>query len=877
MAKQKAADKGKKKTPKAKKISYHRQPEELTIRDWQLALRKQYGAQQTYQLSNLGTHPVWSDFMVTNPENKTAYRVAIRGLEVGTNFCACPDFRTNTLGTCKHIEWALVKLYDTHGNKQHIRKAPPERAYSSLAVDYSDGDRKLRLRIGSEREEDFRALATPYIDEDGVILPERVLEVDRLLEGARALTDTFRCYPDALDLIIERRDDERRRRRADALPAGAAALAGLVKADLYPYQVEGALFCFRAGRALLADEMGLGKTIQAICAAELFGREMGIESVFVICPTSLKYQWQSEIEKFTGKKALVVEGNQLVRKEQYKQDEFFYKILTYNVVARDYKHLNDSAPDLIILDEAQRIKNYDTKIAHAVKRLRAPHRIALTGTPLENKLEDIYSIVQFLDQYRLGPLWRLQARHEARDENNMVRGYRNLDEISRKLEGLMLRRRKRDVAQQLPPRVDQNLLVPMTAEQQALHEDYSNSLAQLVAKWRRLGFLTEKDRRNLMSLLVMMRMSCDSTFLIDQVSRHDTKIGELFFILEEHLAEAGEKAVIFSQWERMTRIVAQELEQRGIGFANLNGSVPSTERGALLERFREDEECRVFLSTDAGGVGLNLQCGALVVNLDLPWNPAVLEQRIARVHRLGQTRGVQVINLISEGTIEHRMVDTLRFKSSLAEAVLDTSEDSVFMNDRKFGDFMERLERVQGSAIVGSGGEPVTDDEDLETSAAPASTATEQAEPMSGDDDFRQDDTPDGPAPAEQGEPAVTASADPSGNKNPQEGQTTSAPASSPAPAADSADSAGTGDTTPGTTSAPRPGGTAPPPATLVAEGVGFLSRLATTLADERATQQLLGEITERDDKGQTYLKIPVESLETVGNVLKLLGGLLGG
>ena len=252
----------------------------------------------------------------------------------------------------------------------------------------------------------------------------------------------------------------------------------------------------------------------------------------------------------------------------------------------------------------------------------------------------------------------------------------------------MIRRRKKEVAKQLPPRIDKNLLVPMTAQQTALHNGYSNDLAQLVAKWRRHGFLSEKDRQRLMIFLMMMRMSCNSTFLVDQKTRHDTKIDELFYLLEERLADREEKVVIFSQWERMTRIVAKELEERGIEFANLHGGVPSKKRGALLERFREDDDCRIFLSTDAGGVGLNLQRASLVINLDLPWNPAILEQRIARVHRLGQTRGVQVINLISEGTIEHRMVHTLRFKSSLAEAVLDTAVDSVFMSDRKFGSFM---------------------------------------------------------------------------------------------------------------------------------------------------------------------------------------------
>ena len=201
-----------------------------------------------------------------------------------------------------------------------------------------------------------------------------------------------------MDLIIERREDERRHDKAKLLASQPELFANLIKADLYPYQQEGALFAFRKGRVLLADEMGLGKTLQAIAAADLMKQEMGISCVIIVAPTSLKYQWLSEIEKFSHNKALVIEGAVSKRLKQYEEDDSFYKILTYNVVARDYHYLNSIAPDLIILDEAQRIKNYDTKIAHAVKRLSAPNRMAITGTPLENKLEDIYSIVQFLDQ-----------------------------------------------------------------------------------------------------------------------------------------------------------------------------------------------------------------------------------------------------------------------------------------------------------------------------------------------------------------------------------------------------------------------------------------------------------------------------------------------
>ncbi|MEL7222837.1 MAG: DEAD/DEAH box helicase, partial [Bacteroidota bacterium] len=603
-----------------------------------------------FELTNLGDHRVWSDFNVHNPAKGNNYRVAIRHKEVGHNYCDCYDFKVSGLGTCKHIEWALFKLKNTYGNKQHFKKPPPPRAYSSVYLHYGK-ERSLRIRIGTEKVEEYQALANKYFDNNGVFHDHAYLEFDQFLAQAKALSEDFICYNDAIEWIVERREDQRRHQRVAALQAKGDSLDGIIKATLYPYQKEGVFFAMRAGRCLLADEMGLGKTIQAIATAELYKQEYQIGGVYIICPTSLKYQWRAEIKKFTDNTVMVIEGPAKKRVEQYNNTEAFYKILTYNVVARDIYYLNSSQPDLIILDEAQRIKNWDTKIAQAVKKLNSPFRIALTGTPLENKIEDLYSIVQFLDQFLLGPLYLLMYRHQVKDDNGVILGYRKLDEIYNQLSSLMLRRKKKQVLKQLPPRVDKNLFVPMTPQQRSMHNGYDIDVAQLVAKWRRQNFLTEQDRLRLMSLLQLMRMSCNSTYLVDQKNRHDTKVDELFYILEEKLADPTENAVIFSQWSRMTHLIAGELEERGINFTHLHGGVPSVKRGELLDRFREDEECRVFLSTDAGGLGLNLQKATFVINLDLPWNPAVLEQRIARVYRLGQEKSVQVINLISEGTI----------------------------------------------------------------------------------------------------------------------------------------------------------------------------------------------------------------------------------
>jgi len=205
-------------------------------------------------------------------------------------------------------------------------------------------------------------------------------------------------------------------------------------------------------------------------------------------------------------------------------------------------------------------------------------------------------------------------------------------------------------------------------------------------------------------------MVCDSTFILDQRSRHDTKIDELMHMVEDMIENGDDKMVVFSQWERMTRLVCQELEKRGIMYANLNGSVPSEKRKQLMDDFTSNPDCRIFVSTDAGSTGLNLQVASVLVNLDLPWNPAVLEQRIARIYRIGQTKSVQVFNMVAERTIEERMLSTLNFKSNMSEGILDNGTDAVFMEESKFNRLMETVEEVTASDGKPEFAETHTDD-----------------------------------------------------------------------------------------------------------------------------------------------------------------------
>jgi SNF2 family DNA or RNA helicase len=422
--------------------------------------------------------------------------------------------------------------------------------------------------------------------------------------------------------------------------------------------------------------MGLGKTVQALAAAEMLRRRRGIQRVLVVAPASVKYQWKTEIEKFTDLPAQVIDGLLPRRKELYASPKFF-NLSSYELVLKDVRYMHELAPDLIILDEAQRIRNWTTATARTIKQLKSRYAFVLTGTPLENKLEELFSVVEFVDGRRLGPAFRFLHEHRTEDEKGTLIGYRGLDRIHDQLAPILLRRTRQEVLKDLPKRTDRILHVPLTPQQAEPYFEQNDILAALMRKWERQNWLSEIDHKRVLCCLQNMRMLCNSTFLFDKKSNHSPKLAEFREIVRELAIEENRKVVVFSEYERMTHLAGEELKKLGIGFVSLHGSVPARNRGALMEKFRNDAECRVFLSTDAGGLGLNLQAASAVINFEPPWNPARLEQRIGRVHRLGQANPVHVVHLLTEGSIEERVWETLKIKKSLFAGVFDSPTGEV--------------------------------------------------------------------------------------------------------------------------------------------------------------------------------------------------------
>src|SRR5579883_1894359 len=618
------------------------------LREEQIDLRRRRAAEGQFRIQNLGRNRVFSDYQITNPKTGGQYRVSIRGFDVGDNTCECPDFRTNTLGTCKHIEAVLASLREETPPQLRRRKAAV--THPEIYLHYGE-QLRIGLHLPPRHSDPLRALAEAFFDPRGLWKGGDAYQ--KLIELVESVPEQVSIFSDAMEFMereIERHEMAQRERDLLAqLEAGEMPeeLRDLLRVPLYPYQMRGALFLACRGRAILGDDMGLGKTVQTLAAVELLVRQ----------PT-------------------------------------FYRLINYEIAVRDLDELNAWQPDLIVLDEAQRIKNWVAKTTRAVKRLRSRYAFVLTGTPLENKLEELYSIVQFVDDRRLGPAFQFLHDHRLLDEDGKLLGYRNLDKIREKLAPILLRRTREEVLSQLPARTDTTVYVEMADAQRGPYAEHSHTLARLLQK----KYLTEIDRRRILASITNLRMLCDSTFLLDQQTKVSPKLDELEELLRELLFSGPHKIVIFSQWETMLRLAAEVVENLGAGFAVLHGGIPGKERRGLLERFRDDGDCRVFLSTDAGGTGLNLQAADTVINLEVPWNPAVLEQRIARVHRMGQHRPVQVFNLVTRHTIEERVLRTLDRKRELFAGVFTGESDEVVFAHLGHSAFLQTVRELVGEA-----------------------------------------------------------------------------------------------------------------------------------------------------------------------------------
>ncbi|MGN6386419.1 MAG: SNF2-related protein [Verrucomicrobiota bacterium] len=453
---------------------------------------------------------------------------------------------------------------------------------------------------------------------------------------------------------------------------------GNLEKVLRPYQTEGVAWLefLRSNRfgGILADEMGLGKTLQTLAFLQSVRDRTEPANCLpslIVCPTSLVFNWVNEAVKFTpGLKVLALHGPK--RQDQFEEVPTSDLVITsYALIRRDAELYRQFEFEAAVLDEAQHIKNRQTQNAQAVKMIQARHRFVLTGTPIENSVLDLWSIFDFLMPGYLGAAKDFKERYEVpitKEKNSEAQ-----KRLSRRIRPFLLRRLKRDVAKDLPEKIEQVSFCELSSDQQEVYQQLLESSRQEISSAVSEQGLQRSRMIMLTALLRLRQACCDLRLLkLQNASESNSSKLELFNEFLQEVIDGGHRVLVFSQFVEMLQILKQSLEEEKIQYCYLDGS--STERGKIVEQFQSGNIPVFLISLKAGGVGLNLSAADTVIHFDPWWNPAVEAQATDRAHRIGQTRVVTSYKLITRGTVEEKILHLQNKKRELIDATLDGEE-----------------------------------------------------------------------------------------------------------------------------------------------------------------------------------------------------------
>jgi len=465
-----------------------------------------------------------------------------------------------------------------------------------------------------------------------------------------------------------------------------------IKVALHNYQKLGVKFAINStGGILIADEMGLGKTIQSIATAIYRKKKGEIDKCLIITPASLKWNWPLEIEKFTDESYSVIAGTPEKREKQWTEDVFFY-IVNYELITEDLfggkkiKEKNSETPvqrekrverenkkkqrvkrmlpvtsrvwDMIILDEIHAIKTHRSMRTQNVKKIKSKYRIGLSGTPVDGKLEELHSIYDFLRPGLFPSKTLFMQKHAETDFFGAIKGYRDVKTVCDKIDPYMIRRLKRNVLKDLPDKIYFDRVIELSDAESKIYK----KLAE------RKHELTEEVEP--MVAAIRCKQFCDSPALIEINKVKSSKLTAFIEILTEVILLNGNKAVIFTQYKEMAKLLMLEIEKLGLKYLSITGDTDTKVRADMQEEFNKDNTIDIMIGTDAMSTGLNFTSANYVINYDDNWSPSIMAQREDRCHRIGQKDTVTVINFIVKDTIEERIKSTLMSKMKLSNSAL---------------------------------------------------------------------------------------------------------------------------------------------------------------------------------------------------------------
>ena len=461
-----------------------------------------------------------------------------------------------------------------------------------------------------------------------------------------------------------------------------------VKVSLFPYQKLGFnwlknMYDIGFG-GILADDMGLGKTLQTISLLNEVYQENKDFLGLIIVPSSLLYNWKEEIIKFTGITPTLVEGVASNRKKIIANEKNGFLITTYQALRNDIEEYKNRNFDIVVLDEAQNIKTTTSQIKKAVMKINSKVNFALTGTPVENNILELWSIFDFVIPGYLDSLSKFKKTYKEAIVNPNSSKINNLREI---IAPFLLRRTKKEVLTELPEKMESNVFVTLSSEQKQLYLSYVKQAKKEMKKFDK----NENNRIKILAILTKLRQICNSPALFKEDYSGEVAKIEVLKDLMPDITENGHRLLIFSQFVGTLKEIEKELTNMGIEYFYIDGNVKSKERVEICNKFNDGERQVVLISLKAGGTGLNLVGADVVIHYDPWWNIAVENQASDRAYRIGQKKSVQVIKLVTEGTIEEKIIKIQEKKRQLSENLLESKDGEKVLFEMSDKELMELL------------------------------------------------------------------------------------------------------------------------------------------------------------------------------------------
>lgn len=529
--------------------------------------------------------------------------------------------------------------------------------------------------INLERDTDLSELATlteeldigkKELESGGGVIPEyRAIYLDSLKDDKYHIIETNNLFDDLINKFKQYKNSD-------------ITLSATEFSILRSYQVDGVKWLYNIDKTgfggILADEMGLGKSIQTIYYIKELLKEKKDYKFLIVSPTSLAYNWKNEFDKFASNmKYKVIVGLRNIRREKLQDiEDINVLITTYSLLREDKEIYQDINFKTIIIDEAQNIKNINTEITKTVKSMNASTKIALTGTPIENSILELWSIFDFIMPGFLSGLQTFEKKYNIKNFDD--EGIEKLKQLKKITSPFILRRKKQDVIKDLPEKVENNIYIDLTVEQKKIY------LAELEKVNREMDEIMQtvgisKARFLILKLLTKLRQICiDPRLVFEDYTGGSGKLEEFINVVLNKV-EDGHKILVFTSFRQALELARKELENRKITSYTIDGTVSSKKRMELVEKFNKNKTNVFFIMLKAGGTGLNLTSADVVIHLDLWWNPQAENQATDRAHRIGQKNVVDVIKFITRGTIEEKILELQQKKKILSDKLID--EDNI--------------------------------------------------------------------------------------------------------------------------------------------------------------------------------------------------------